>query len=211
MTQAGIYHYISTRNNAFSNRSQKGKLVVSAVAATTDAVGRNGGTIQTAGAQRMTVPAGALSGLQLVTIAATPRDSLGVSTATDQASDFILVSFDESGLTGTAPIEFTINYDSSPLHKESLKRASSLTAGDWDGRSGASIGGGTATVSTLEPGVYVITSKLDGGAVAGIVIGCVAFFVIVGVIVWKVYARNKGATFSNKAAGLQPEMTLTAV
>ncbi len=28
MTSTGIYHYMSTRNNNFSNRSQKGKIIV---------------------------------------------------------------------------------------------------------------------------------------------------------------------------------------
>ena len=44
ITQSGVYHYMCTRNNNFSNRSQKGRLVVrEGVAKETKAIGWNGG------------------------------------------------------------------------------------------------------------------------------------------------------------------------
>jgi hypothetical protein len=164
----------------------------------------------TAGQQRMTVPEGAFSGLQLVTMAATPRDATGTSPASDQASDFLSVQFDPSGLTGTQPITFTINYDNSPLHVQSLKRASSIQAGDWESASG-SMSGGQATVETTQPGVYAVTSTLNGGAVAGIVIGVVVFFAIVAIIVWKVYSKNAGSTLNTQNAHVKSEVPMAAV
>lgn len=88
ITQGGIYHYQSTRNNAFSNRSQKGKIVVSAVAATTEAIGVNGGVVTTAGQQKITVAPAAFRGLQMVTAAVTPKDATNVSHLRNQFSDF---------------------------------------------------------------------------------------------------------------------------
>lgn len=197
ITQAGVFHYMCTRNNAFSNRSQKGKLVVSSVAAKTDAIGVNGGVVKTSGSQAVRVPAGAFTSLQMVTAAVTPRDAPGTAGPSNQASDFLGVQFDGTPLK---PIELTLNYDNSPLHKVSLKRASSVTADDWQSASG-SMSGGQATIHTDRPGVFAVTSELDAGAVAGIVIGCVVFVAIVAFIVFKVYQRSKaGHTVNNSAA-----------
>lgn len=41
---ATVYHYLCTRNNNFSNRSQKGKIVVTGEAVSTSRIGWNGGT-----------------------------------------------------------------------------------------------------------------------------------------------------------------------
>ena len=46
VTKAGIYHYLSTRNNNFSNRSQKGKIIVGKHEVKEGSVGWNGGTAQ---------------------------------------------------------------------------------------------------------------------------------------------------------------------
>jgi len=46
MTVSGIWHYLCTRNNNFSNRSQKGKVVSSNAASVTQAIGWNGGSVQ---------------------------------------------------------------------------------------------------------------------------------------------------------------------
>ena len=43
ITAEGIYHFLSTRNNNFSNRSQKGKIVVVKQKKTEKSIGWNGG------------------------------------------------------------------------------------------------------------------------------------------------------------------------
>ena len=45
VTSVGTYHYMCTRNNNFSNRSQKGKLVVSAQSVQYRSIGLNGGNL----------------------------------------------------------------------------------------------------------------------------------------------------------------------
>lgn len=45
VTQLGTYHYVSTRNNDFSNRDQKGRIMVTDMAFTESAVGYFGGNI----------------------------------------------------------------------------------------------------------------------------------------------------------------------
>jgi hypothetical protein len=45
VTQNGVYHYLSTRNNNFSNRSQKGRIIVSETQIGEMLIGWNGGNI----------------------------------------------------------------------------------------------------------------------------------------------------------------------
>ena len=45
VTQIGTYHYLCTRNNNFSNRSQKGKLIVTDRPITLNRIGWNGGMV----------------------------------------------------------------------------------------------------------------------------------------------------------------------
>ena len=45
VTEQGTYHYMCTRNNNFSNRSQKGKIVVLTNPTVENRIGWNGGTV----------------------------------------------------------------------------------------------------------------------------------------------------------------------
>ena len=45
VTASGIFHYMCTRNNNFSNRSQKGKLIVTSSTFTQHYVDQNGGVL----------------------------------------------------------------------------------------------------------------------------------------------------------------------
>ena len=45
ITSAGTYHYMSTRNNNFSNRSQKGKIVAGTVKSSEKHIGWSGGKV----------------------------------------------------------------------------------------------------------------------------------------------------------------------
>ena len=45
VTQLGTYHYVSTRNNDFTNRDQKARIMVTNLAYTEGALGYYGGNI----------------------------------------------------------------------------------------------------------------------------------------------------------------------
>ena len=45
VTTAGTYHYLCTRNNNFSNRSQKGRIICDNIKTSSKAIGWNGGNI----------------------------------------------------------------------------------------------------------------------------------------------------------------------
>jgi len=46
VTALGTYHYLCTRNNNFSNRSQKGKVIVVQQKVATNVIGWNGGKVE---------------------------------------------------------------------------------------------------------------------------------------------------------------------
>lgn len=46
VTGIGTYYYMSTRNNNFSNRSQKGRIVISNIEQISRKLGRLGGTLE---------------------------------------------------------------------------------------------------------------------------------------------------------------------
>lgn len=45
ITSVGTYHFLCTRNNNFSNRSQKGKVIVVDQVVSTNRIGWNGGEV----------------------------------------------------------------------------------------------------------------------------------------------------------------------
>jgi hypothetical protein len=72
-TQNGVYHYMSTRNNNFSNRSQKAKITVSNIAQQLLTVGINGGSLSLDGSS-VVIGAGTFSMAQTIVIATYPMD-----------------------------------------------------------------------------------------------------------------------------------------
>ena len=45
VTRTGVYHYLSTRNNNFSNRSQKGRIIVDNIRIVYQSIGTTGGNL----------------------------------------------------------------------------------------------------------------------------------------------------------------------
>jgi len=188
ITQLGIYHYLCTRNNNFSNRNQAGKIKVSAASATTDAIGRTGGRVSAAGGQSISFAPQALTSLQLVSIEAQPRSAMSASVSGSVASDFLAVAFENTSLADGQAGYITLNYDNKPLHL--FKAYYSEDGNSWS-QVDASFSGGTATVRADKPGTYVASSELNAGAVAGIVIGCVVFIAIILGVTFVVWKRRK--------------------
>lgn len=68
VTKAGVYHFMSTRNNNFSNRSQKGRLVVVAGDVSSDAIGFEGGRVRVGGEAEVVVERGAFEKLRHIRV-----------------------------------------------------------------------------------------------------------------------------------------------
>jgi len=207
ITTNGIFHYMCTRNDNFSNRNQKGKIVVSNSAATVNVVDANGGQTTASGAT-LDVKPGALNTLTVVNVVSTPfRDSSGVSVSGSSISNVVTVSFDASALAAGQSVTVYIPISMSALHTYSTSYSSTGAAGTWSSFGGSvSYGSNLATIQTTQPGDYAVGATLNGGAVAGIVIGIVVFFVLVAVAVFFIKKHKAGgatvtttAQMANKA------------
>jgi hypothetical protein len=64
VTAMGVYQYLCTRNNNFSNRNQAGTIVVSMTATRSNGIGSTGGSVVTDGAT-LAASAGVFGNLQV--------------------------------------------------------------------------------------------------------------------------------------------------
>jgi len=210
VTKNGIYNYLCTRNNNFSNRSQKGKIVVSETEIAAAAIGWNGGSF-TSGSANLYVAQGALLGLTTFTMTSTPASATNADFS-EPASDFVTV----------LPIQFTssqgmvrvrITFKANPLlSKVSVHRADTMN-GTFE-----SVGGlhfpssGVVEFNTDKGGVFVVRDKTDVGAIVGIAIGALVVAAILGFLAYRWHSkRSSGSSAPAKAPAKAPAAATTKV
>lgn len=192
VTQAGIYNYMSTRNNNFSNRDQKGRVIAASTAATSAVIGVNGGTLATAKSSVVVnVKPGALDALTAVVVneipisAASPQLAASLQAGDGFASNFFYIYTDAQ----TPPaMSVTMKVNASAAGTQLYYSASQSPASDADWQQmSANIGPAAATFTATANGYYVARQKSFGGGIAGIVIAVAVVIaaVIVGVLIWK--------------------------
>jgi len=197
ITAQGIYHYLCTRNNNFSNRNQAAKIVVSSASVTTGAVGWNGGTIIAKGST-VSMDQGTVSDVTLVTVSTANKDTPSGYGSTP-SSDYVTVSFDASALAPLKYITVTLKSDTSlpsGLYDSSVYYAPSMN-GPFTSMSNVNWNGDIASISTRTPGVYVADSTLNDGALAGIIIGSViglALLIGLGYFIYRKRANSMAAS-----------------
>jgi hypothetical protein len=169
VTENGIYHYISSRNNNFSNRDQKAKLVVSNVSSKTSPLGANGGRATSAnGRAYLTVRPGAFNGLAQITLATSPKSSKS-SLSGDVHSDYVNLSPTILPLVQGATVELTILYDKNPVGAAKMYSADGMF-GSWSVID-ASFADGKGSADITQGGYFVIQAATNWGAVVGVTIG----------------------------------------
>merc|ERR1719499_596077 len=172
VTEVGCWNYVSTRNNNFSNRSQKGKFCVSSGEFEVVDIGSSGGTLMTDSGW-VYVEENALEGITAFSFRS--EDGPGVS-QTVYLEPLIL------NLAEGATVEFAVQYEKRALRIAELKyRASDDDAWESHGASFKMQGGATVAVADVDKGgQYMVEDKIDGAAVAAIVIG--SLFVVITVV-----------------------------
>ena len=193
VTRSGTYHYMSTRNNNFSNRSQKGKLIVvernsSQPAAPQVAWGQQCGdssasTSNTGGAA---VDAGQCSGL-LVTSQDVYIQQAGVS---GYDSDWF--NLQPLQLTLSAPLIVTLPYRYLPLNDPLVYWKANATALTLSRVGGEVQEGSSVQFSAQAGGYYVVQNAVNGGKVAGIVLAGCALLALLCFLYWKVRVEPSG-------------------
>jgi len=190
----GIYHYLCTRNNNFSNRDQKARLTVGDLSKVTGYLGTSGGTVIGDGVTA-TAGSGALTSLSTVTLTSSGADVHPESTFGDTpASDYIELLPLVLPIAPGSNINLDISYKPNPLGKATTYRSDTYT-GSW-ATVGASYTESTASVSTNQGGIYVVSTKTNWGAVVGVTIAVLA--IIFGAIFffYRRYRLKKAAAAS---------------
>ncbi|XP_065067104.1 protein DD3-3-like [Rhopilema esculentum] len=201
VTGIGTYFYMSTRNNNFSNRSQKGKIVVNGNAVVQRQVGWGGGNILLKdGSQGLWIEKDVLDGLKSIQLEEWSPDAGSdqlkkgggsITVGDDFSSNFLAVypmqrlTKDGKTFTVKLKVEESAGHSTYVYHSSDMKT--------WSKISDASISDGTATFKASAGGVYVARKHRDVGMIAGVSLACAFLFVlIIGTVI---YCRKKPGTW----------------
>ncbi|XP_078384681.1 protein DD3-3-like [Oculina patagonica] len=187
ITGSGTYHYMSTRNNNFSNRSQKGRIIISNSERIARMIGRNGGTLTFNDGQYVAFTSDALPQLQSISVELLSAED-GQKMIDDKggrmgvghgyASDFLVVN--PQTLETDKKFKIGMKVDSSATSKIQFFRSSEdMDLKTWY-KVDSSVSDGFATVETDKGGIYVARTMPDKAAIAGIVITCIIIVIVIG-------------------------------
>ena len=192
VTRSGTYHYMSTRNNAFSNRSHKGKLVVLPLNSSTAQYetvdwGLQCGSGSSSGMPAGTyVDAGQCSG-QLVTSQDVFLSSQG---STSYDSDWYQLQPQQ--LTLQSPLWVTLPFRYLPLNQPQVYWKANATALTLTRVGGEAQSGSSVTFAASAGGYYVVQNAVNAGEVAGIVLAGALILAVCGFLYWKVRVQPSG-------------------
>lgn len=174
-TKVGCWSYVSTRNNNFSNRSQKGTLCVDPGHFKGQDIGRNGGAISTEDGWMM-IDEDALSTIYSVTFESQPSD--------DSVSPLIIVQPAGMEFEDGKSAEIGIAYTHRALRSPKVMFKSYDEGASWEEISDVEYkeqdGQTVAVVNVNESGHYKVQDEINAGAVAGIVISILALLGAIG-------------------------------
>lgn len=178
VTQTGCWNYMGSRNNNFSNRSQKGKLCVDDGEYEQEDIGPNGKAVMSDGGWVM-VPSGALTSIQQFTFS---------TTGTEEVGDEVLLEPEDIPLVEGERIQLGIDYEHRALRKPMLMHKC-LDCGSWNEVSEnvefkKSNGKNVCVAWVTTGGYYQVQDKTDAGAVAAIVCAALVFFGIISFMIW---------------------------
>jgi len=189
----GKYHYLCTRNNNFSNRSQQAKVEISSGSEASMTLNNAAFSQQVGGARIETSPGGpnALS-TQAMQVSSTPSESSTAFTQADinSASDVTCISNfnSQGGLVVTLHLTYTPN----AMKSFDFVRAD-VAQGPYSSVDGATFDNGVASAQITQGGCYTVQSSPNGGVITGIVLGCLVAAGGIGFgVYWKFFRGGKG-------------------
>jgi len=182
--QTGCWNYVSTRNNNFSNRSQKGTLCVDKGDFATGDVGPKGDSI-TSQTGWVAIPPGAVTNIVSFSMISEPQKGAASEQVWIEPVDMKLANTDSS-------VEFALRYEQRALYSPVLKHRvddgetwQEMTSASY--KSSTDANGRTSTVAMAninEGGAYVVEDKINVGALVAIIFAALVFIGAVGFIVW---------------------------
>jgi len=182
ITKAGIFNYLCTRNNNFSNRSQKGKIVAKPITQTVRSarVSYSGGMISQGG-NELIVGEGA-EGSPIVSFEV--RGQADEGWCNPCASQYVGISELPATEGNTLKLTYESRFGWSPAVY--FTTGGSVTESDnWDEVEETECEEGQCAVKVQASGIYVVDHYLSGGSVAAIVISCLLVFGVSGFLAFK--------------------------
>lgn len=176
-SENGVFNYLCTRNNNFSNRSQKGAVTVSGASQSSMIASQSQHSFQ--------FPTGSLTTADLPE----PKVIEILTTADpERAEDSDLVTLNFDGvITGEAKL--SLAYAQKGL-ADPVMMYSTGPDGPWTEVANVAIDAGVATASVSQPGYYKVDNPLNGGKVFGIVL--LVLVLIGGVVGIYLYKKKQG-------------------
>lgn len=168
VTAKGCWNYVSTRNNNFSNRSQKGKLCVLDGSVTVKMVGQNGATLWSTHGDSLQIWPGSMNGVSNIRFESRQMATTDVATVAGLA------------LTDSSVFTLGIRYSPQALKKPvALHRSTS--ADEWTEIDAAKVefqeidDQHVAVIDHDQEGEYKVGHKANAGAMVGIIFGVIFF------------------------------------
>jgi len=193
VTQNGNYHYMSTRNNNFSNRSEKALIVVSNNVGQYAHFGYNAASY-VIGGTTVWAPTGAFNNLQTLSVVESDRGATSLD-SDFSASKLVYVApafldptntnFDFGLLPGYV-LTIEISYQAKsgvPWYKPQAYHAMD-PEGQWD-TVDASYSGGVATIQTRNGGYFAVQNQPNYAALVLIPIAIVIVVAVASYFIWK--------------------------
>ncbi|KAK7102363.1 protein DD3-3-like [Littorina saxatilis] len=217
---AGIYHFMCTRNNNFSNRDQKGRIIVYMHPMAQSAIGAMGGKVALPdGSLEVMVEPGTFDSLQKVSLQKWSAEqgeqrmrtkNREISFGEEYASSFYVVSPEQtmsaSGKGIMTKMSITTDDDDVAVYRSNTENFAT-----WVQVTGVQINDGVASFQAQQGGVYVArTKEKNVGLIVGITILCIVIIaVIVGGVIYfkrhpgkwlavKTSCRNAGRSMQSK-------------
>jgi len=202
VSQNGIFHYMGTRNNDFSNRDQKGTIVVSDSNAVLAALGWAGGVVSNPDGVTLTAGQGQLALLTFITVETFgPQSSSSLSNA---ASDFVSVQPLQLNTAQGQSLTLAIPYTRNAVGAATMYYSTSQN-GQYAEYDQVSFSGGVATAQITQGGWYVVQTQTNWAGVVGITLAVVIVIAVGAYFLWR-HMKNKGLAaattgISNRTGG----------
>ncbi|XP_072025682.1 protein DD3-3-like [Amphiura filiformis] len=197
VTQAGTYHYMCTRNNNFSNRSQKGRLIAKNEVVKYESIGYTGGNV-TGPSGNLEFQKGTLDHLEDIKLEEWEPER-GEWEIEDQgnevdlpgegyASKYIIVEPTHEFTTDNATFTISINLIGSSYDSIGVYRSDPYNLAMWE-KIDHEQSGKTANIAVKGGGAYVIRGATSNVAlIVGIIVAVAVVVLIVGAVVF--FRRN---------------------
>lgn len=187
ITNSGVYHYMSTRNNNFSNRDQKGKIITYEHEFYDDYIGSNGGRLEFR-IGFVNIPEGALDDLEYFRIDIKTKQNVNGSDLdtkvlkpnkfdeSTMASDLIVINKLKNNIKKAMNMKLRLKRGLSGMESHNLYRINNELLTKVESK----IKGDEIEFETQESGIYVVKYEKYYGILIGVLVGLGVLIILIG-------------------------------